>query len=261
MASLSPNPIGYDLEDYISANLVSRGCYVETSIHERNPAEILEIDIIWRDYRPSNPVNIPFEVKSGVWCLGDVFKFFGWTKYLGIQPGYFVHRTPFGRNEKVLQHICERTGVSFRKITNIDDYNSVFSDLGALVEGAMQLLLITFDEAYKKNTQARRDKKNRILDAEEIRFEDLRDFCNRNVWNPVPAVHSHIIAFRNWNPYVSFVQNRRNAIHSIKRREIGSFDEWRKMLPVHLSFIRDMFQSSMESRYAEDNYPDEDDWW
>ena len=146
---------------------------------------------------------------------------------------------------------CDRDG----------DLILAWANLGTLVECTMQLLLITFDEAYKKNPHARRDEKDRILDAEKIRFEDLRDFCNKNVWNPAPAEHAHIISFRNWNPYAYLVHSRRNAIHSIKRREIGSFDEWGQMLPVHLSFIREMFQQRMESRYPEDTYPDEDDWW
>jgi len=132
-------------------------------------------------------------------------------------------------------------------------------NLGALVEGAMQLLLITYDDAYKKDPNARRDKKNLVKDAEQTRFEDLRDFCAKSVWNPAPVAGYHIVSFRDWDPYVALVQNRRNAIHAIRRREIGSFVEWRQMLPLHLSFIRDIYQNKMDGRYPDDYSPNEND--
>ena len=51
MAELPKDPAGADLEDWVSARFASRGCYVETTIKERNPDEILELDVVWTDYR------------------------------------------------------------------------------------------------------------------------------------------------------------------------------------------------------------------
>ncbi len=39
---------------------------------------------------------------------------------------------------------------------------------------------------------------------------------------------------------VKLVQQRRNAIHAFKARDIGSFREWQESLRVHLSFVRDI---------------------
>ena len=87
MADLSKDPKGWELEDFVAAHFVSRGCYVETGIKERLPDEILELDIVWTDYRIEPPIKHPVEVKSGDWHLGDVFKFFGWTNYLKFRAG------------------------------------------------------------------------------------------------------------------------------------------------------------------------------
>jgi hypothetical protein len=35
------------------------------------------------------------------------------------------------------------------------------------------------------------------------------------------------------------VQERRNALHAYRARNIGTFQEWRKALRVHLTFVRD----------------------
>ena len=106
MAELAQNPKGWELEDYVAAHFVSRGCYVETGVKERNPDELLELDIVWTDYRDEPQSVHPVEVKSGSWGLGEVFKFFGWTKYLGLEPGQFIYKEPCGRlSPGSLKHI------------------------------------------------------------------------------------------------------------------------------------------------------------
>ena len=44
MAKLSLDLKGWELEDFIAAHFLSRGCYVETGVKERSPDEILELD-------------------------------------------------------------------------------------------------------------------------------------------------------------------------------------------------------------------------
>lgn len=46
---MARDPKGWELEDFIAAHFVSRGCYVETGVKERNPDEILELDVVWTD--------------------------------------------------------------------------------------------------------------------------------------------------------------------------------------------------------------------
>jgi hypothetical protein len=51
LAGLAKDPKGWELEDFVAAHFVSRGCYVETGVKERSPDEILELDLFWTDYR------------------------------------------------------------------------------------------------------------------------------------------------------------------------------------------------------------------
>lgn len=131
MASLAKDPKGWELEDFVAAHFVSRGCYVETGVKERNPDEILELDIVWTDYRKEPQVRHPVEVKSGDWGLGDVFKFYGWTRYLGLEPGQFIHKQPYGRIDPgSLKHIAERTHISFLHVAKPEDAEVQFKALG-----------------------------------------------------------------------------------------------------------------------------------
>ncbi len=44
-----------DLEGFVAAHFVSRGCFAETAIKEWRPDEIGELDIVWMDYRVEPP--------------------------------------------------------------------------------------------------------------------------------------------------------------------------------------------------------------
>jgi len=114
MATLAKDPTEWELEDFVSAHFASRGCYVETCVTERSPIDILELDIVWTDYRAAREKPHPVEVKSGGWGFGDVFKFYGWTQYLRLEAGQYIHKQECNRFEPLsLQHIQDRTGISF----------------------------------------------------------------------------------------------------------------------------------------------------
>jgi len=131
LADLVNDPKGLELEDFVAAHFVSRGCYVETGIKERKPAEILELDIFWSDYRRDPPERHPVEVKSGDWGLGEVFKFFGWTRYLGLVPGQFVHKEACGRLDPgSLAHVRNQTGITFLHIPTPQGVDASFKPLG-----------------------------------------------------------------------------------------------------------------------------------
>ncbi|MBS1867987.1 MAG: hypothetical protein JSS69_18910 [Acidobacteria bacterium] len=131
MAELSNEPKGAELEDFVSAHFASRGCYVETCIKERKPEEILELDVVWTDYRKDPEERHPVEIKSGDWGLGDVFKFYGWTRYLAMGPGQFIHKEPCGRLDPAgLAHVQKRTGISFLHVAKPEDAEGQFKALG-----------------------------------------------------------------------------------------------------------------------------------
>lgn len=120
MASLAKDPTGVELEDFVSAHFASRGCYVETNVKEEKLAEILELDIVWTDYRLDPEERHPVEIKSGDWHLGDIFKFYGWTRYLGLEPGEFFYKKANSRVEhETLQHVERGTGINLLHMPNV----------------------------------------------------------------------------------------------------------------------------------------------
>lgn len=139
-AELPADPTGLELEDYVAAHFLSRGCYVETGVKERSPDELLELDIVWTNYRVDPPTAHPVEVKSGDWGVGDVFKFFGWTNYLGIEPGQFIFRQPCGRlNEASLAHLEKNTKVRLLHMPDSKDLDKHLTSLGLPTPASAEL--------------------------------------------------------------------------------------------------------------------------
>lgn len=83
VVTLPESPKGEELEDYIAALFQASGHFVEKQIIERDPADILELDIFATDYGPDEVVRRLVEVKGGKWGFTDLFKVVGWMEYLG----------------------------------------------------------------------------------------------------------------------------------------------------------------------------------
>lgn len=123
MATLPRDPHGTDLEDYVASHLVSRGAFVETGVTERDPKDILELDIVWTDYRQQSAPRLPIEIKSRPWHLEDIFKFYGWMTYLDLNHGYFVCRhMPVRIDAKSINKIAERIKIT---VVHIDDLKNL----------------------------------------------------------------------------------------------------------------------------------------
>jgi hypothetical protein len=115
-------------------------------------------------------------------------------------------------------------------------------NLGALVEGMLKLFLCVYYQDYLKDKEAKKGRDGNLLDPDGQMLNDLRIFMVKAVWNEEEKA--------DWNPWVLKIQNRRNTVHAYKKRELGSFDEWRSDLRLHLTFIR-----TLNSRIP---YPDYD---
>jgi hypothetical protein len=102
-----------------------------------------------------------------------------------------------------------------------------WANLGALVEGQLKLFLCVYYNDYQSDVDAIR-RQGKLTDPDGCELEPLRQFFVKKIWD----------AGINWNPYVQLVQQRRNAIHAFRGRNIGSFTEWREALRLHLSFVR-----------------------
>jgi hypothetical protein len=102
-----------------------------------------------------------------------------------------------------------------------------WANLGALVEGQLKLFLCVHYNDYQNDVEGIRSRGEKI-DPDISMLEGLRQFFVKRIWD----------AGRNWNPYVEMIQQRRNAIHAFKHRDIGTFDDWNEALRLHLSFVR-----------------------
>jgi len=133
MASLPKDPKGWELEDLVAAHFAARGAFVETGVTERSPDELLELDLVWTDYHRDPAIATPVEVKSGAWGLGDLFKFFGWTRYLGLPPGVFVHREPCGRvSDATLHRVHTGTEITLLPLPAGEDPSAGLASFGLL---------------------------------------------------------------------------------------------------------------------------------
>ena len=101
-------------------------------------------------------------------------------------------------------------------------------NLGSLVEGQLKLFLSVWYQDYKVDADAIKDQRGRTKDPDVCELEPLRQFFVKRIWTTGP----------NWDPYVRQIQQRRNAVHAFRGRNIGTFPEWREELRKHLSFVR-----------------------
>jgi len=82
---------GIDLEHYVAALFQSAGYFVEKNITERDPADVLELDVVASDYSSAQPAQpILVEVKGGGWGWKEVFNLLGRSEYLGIENSALV---------------------------------------------------------------------------------------------------------------------------------------------------------------------------
>ena len=59
-----PEP-GVDIEDYVAALFQSAGYFVEKNLTQRDPADVLELDLVVTGYWDEHPVTLLAEVKGG----------------------------------------------------------------------------------------------------------------------------------------------------------------------------------------------------
>lgn len=99
-------------------------------------------------------------------------------------------------------------------------------NLGCLVEGTIKLALSVFKEDYLKSSdKIIRGKK--ISSPDEIELDRLRIFSNGKLWDKSSK----------WNDWILHIQQRRNAIHAFKDRDLGSFSEFYEDLAKYLEFL------------------------
>ncbi|MFZ3384871.1 MAG: hypothetical protein WA144_13190 [Candidatus Methanoperedens sp.] len=100
-----------------------------------------------------------------------------------------------------------------------------WANLGSLVEGTMKLFLSIFYTEYKKDVEAIKNK-GKIIDPDGLQLESMRQFFRKKIWG------------EDWDEWIQHIQNRRNAIHAYKSRDIGTFEEFFADVRSFLKFLR-----------------------
>lgn len=91
-----------------------------------------------------------------------------------------------------------------------------WANLGALVEGTMKWFLSVYYYDYKQDVDVLRDKVGDILTPDSLSLEPLRVFYQKRIW----------IESDNWDPWILHIQQRRNAIHAFRERDLGDHEEF-----------------------------------
>ncbi|WIY01254.1 restriction endonuclease [Amycolatopsis mongoliensis] len=110
---------GTDLEDYVAALFHASGYYVEKSLVERDPDDVLELDIVATRYTEKHPDSIIVEAKGGKWGYTDIFKVVGWMRYLHQARGAFFVVRDQSKDVGRVKLRSSRMGVSF---VHLDDF-------------------------------------------------------------------------------------------------------------------------------------------
>jgi hypothetical protein len=104
-------------------------------------------------------------------------------------------------------------------------------NLGALVEGTLKFFLSVYYENYTSDINIIVKRKKEI-DPDGAMLNDLREFFKKSVWTNDEREEKN-----NW---LELIQNRRNAIHAYKDREIDNFDFFRLQVKNYLGFLMDL---------------------
>lgn len=104
-----------------------------------------------------------------------------------------------------------------------------YANIGALVEGTLKLFLSVWYGHYAKDAEAIR-RKGALLGPDIATLDLLRQFFKKRIWLNDPS--------DNWDPWISYIQNRRNAIHAFKNRDIGTHPDILNDMRNYLRFVR-----------------------
>jgi hypothetical protein len=135
----------------------------------------------------------------------------------------------------------------FKNITEASKEGSLilaWANLGSLIEGTLKLFLAVYYKDYKTDIDALKHKTGEIKDPDILALEELKTFF----------IKKHILDDK-WIKYIEYVQQKRNAIHAFKDRDIGSYGDLRKCVEKYLEVLQ---QINSRLPYPDDIYEPQD---
>lgn len=121
---------GDDIEDYTAALFQAAGYFVEKSLVQRDPADVLELDIVATRYWDVLPSSLLAEVKGGGWGYHDLFKVIGWMRYLGLPSAAFFVKTCDDRDFEAVRLRMAPLNLAVVHFENFDDPAALFATAG-----------------------------------------------------------------------------------------------------------------------------------
>lgn len=110
----------------------------------------------------------------------------------------------------------------------IDDYGSqilAWVNLRSLVEGTLKLFLSVWYINYRDDIAAIKKKAN-MVEPDVLKLEQIRIFFKDKIWD------------QDWDNWVLDLQQKGNAIHAYKNRDLGNYDDFLKCLKKYLELLR-----------------------
>lgn len=115
--------------------------------------------------------------------------------------------------------------------------------LGSLTEGTMKLFLSVWYEHYqaeniKTDIKAIKDNKGNLIEPDNMVLEKLRVFFAKRIYPDWVRKNWKDQGEIDWINWILIIQQRRNAIHAFKDRDIGTFGEFHNEVKNYLVFLR-----------------------
>jgi hypothetical protein len=106
-----------------------------------------------------------------------------------------------------------------------------WANLGALVEGTMKWFLSVYYHDYEQDVQALSDRVGDIRTPDTLSLEPLRVFFQQQIW---------IDKSDRWDAWVLHIQQRRNAIHAFRDRDLGDHAEFVDDVRKYWEFLTEL---------------------
>lgn len=104
-----------------------------------------------------------------------------------------------------------------------------WANLGALLEGGIKLFLSVHVNQYQRSQHRYQDQKGNLIEPDVLPLEKLKVFLQKeNIFE------------KKWFPFISLVQQRRNAIHAYKHRKIGNWTEFYESIKELRTFTQEI---------------------
>lgn len=120
--------------------------------------------------------------------------------------------------------------------------------LGSLTEGTMKLFLSVWYNDYKVETlrddiKTIKDKNGDLIDPDSLMLAKLRIFFSKRIYTEDIRKIWKAQGETDWIDWILFIQNKRNAIHAFKDRDIGDFVDFFQNVKLYLQFLRALTDS------------------